>query len=289
MPIGSRSKFFFSIVLTSFATASYSQLPQSTGLEKAKQTLSATWKCSFGKSGVFIDIDQNKKVSGVGFEIMDAFARHVLNVYKIKAEIIYDEPTGTTTELLDKIKSSADGTFGVYFIAPSPEREKRYALTHPLFTLPVYLATFTKIPELVTKEDVQKLGGYNAYVYKDSYYDVEFTRIQKEYSIPLNIIRYESRLGYKDPEIINQLKKDSKSVTFVDVSHIRDLKKLGLDPQLHKALQFGIPRVLVVSDKNTWKKDFNDFLRSYTRSSEYKQMLIRIMGQAQYSTLDLPD
>jgi hypothetical protein len=276
-------KFYGLLLIISSAWKAKAQ-NHGTSFQDAKSKRKATWHCYYTSEKSFFDFDASRKPVGICVEIMSNYANYVKNKYGIVAVLEFEELRSNTEGNFNKIKQGGAGDFGIAFAYVTEQRKQRYILTRPLFSDITYFVTPNSVSEIKNDEEAAKINNFTSYCLKDSFIEQQFKRIENRYHLKFGY-KYLTESELTVDRMREILQKDPKSLIYVQAADLASVSKGKVKPQTHKVLQFNLPSAFLLSDKNSWRDDFDLFLSSYVKDEEYKRMLVKYLGLATYKTL----
>jgi len=255
-----------------------------TTYDQAMKTKKATLVCLYSETPGYITSVDGKAPVGVLPEIMNAFVKQQKATSGIDITLDYQsfKKDMPITEIFSTVTRSKDGVFGLVFIFMTEERKRTLNFSSPIFESPSFLLTKSNVPDLSSKKDAsEKLKGFTAYANQGNYYHDRFTDMKATLLPDLKIDFFKT---YSSTNITETVKKDNAMV-YVDISGLLYTMDKKVPFKNHKELQIATPSGLILSENNSWKKPFNQFLQSgFLKSDEFKKIIADNLG---YRTLNL--
>lgn len=263
-----------SLLLITFINAS-GQL-KGDSFAEAKKKGSANVVIAYVETPAYTYKDQNKILSGIPVELMEAFFQWIEKKEGVKVSYTVDSRNDQDfNKMLSEVKNAQQGVFGVGNIAITEARKKDF-----LFS-PNYLTTFTLFvshKDAPTLSAISTIGtdfkGMKAYVAKGTIWEKNMLDIKANHFPELNIV-YAPYNG-----LVDKVVADPKSFTNVSFNYFAVAVKNGMPVKRHQAADSEPIDVGVIMPKsNDWAPLLTEFINSgYLNSPEFRKTLHTHLG-----------
>ena len=218
-------------------------------------------------------------------DMFKEFQEFLKRKYQIEAEVNLTPPpawAATSEGLLRGMKSAPDATWHSKFYVLTTERTSNQNMTNAVLDLPCFLISSKDVPFIEAPEaTVQNLSGVTAFATKGSFSEKFLISLQQKYRVDFTI-----RHAATEDEIVNSI-RNPRSVVYATYNQVLKIVQHRIPFTNHSMFQSWNSGGFIMSDQNSWKKPFNEFLTSYTRSSKFKESILKHLGQPTYDLLDI--
>jgi ABC-type amino acid transport substrate-binding protein len=220
----------------------------------------------------FIYLDDDDKLIGVEYEVMESLKKYLKDRYAIDLEINWVN-AGSFENIYAQVKQTTlSGVFGWSYYSITPERKKEVKFTPPYMPDLNVLITNNSEPVFNTAQEfIGKLSEMKAYTMESTTMEDDIKSLQKNFYSSLQVITKND-----DYEILQKVSKDDKAFGYVPLSvYIVGLQK-GIKVKRQNILISRREGFAAVMPFNT---DWTVIMNEYFSTNEFKILSGKVVGK----------
>ncbi len=209
----------------------------------------------------FIYEDDKGNLTGIEYEIFQAFEGYLREEYNIDLKIRYQKSNSFIDVYYDIRDFDKSGSFGVSSFSITDERKKEVNFVSPYMPDISVLISSSDVPLVENKGDFTDVfSGLTAITIKGSTYESDLFRVRQEWGVDFKMDYINS-----NHNILETISNKEKAFGFVDLpiyliqlqkSPTTKVKRQNLLPIKREGYSFVIPK------NSDWREPFNQFVQS---------------------------
>lgn len=272
-------KTIFSSALMLITVSVLAQNYSGDSWSNVKASKAGTISLAYVETPSFVYKDKAGNLTGICVDIMNDFKEWVNTTKGVNLTTKFVGDGTSFKGMLEKTKTATGGVFGMGNITITEERKKEVKFSPSIITNNAILITQPSVPTLAKLEDISKtFADFTAYTAKGTLNEKRINDLKKYYP-GLKI-----QTTTTSQECLEKVFEDPKGFAYLDLAFYIEAVQLKKPVKRHpvgdkSAEQFGIAMPL----NSDWAPVMEEFFKAnggYTNSKEYKQILIKHLGES---------
>lgn len=281
---GKHTKHYFFILLAGWICSPANAQYTGDTYQKSKTSKKASLTYIYVNTPGFTAKGNDGRPQGLLIDLINAFHEHLK---REKGIIVTPKLVETKNNnfkmMLDEVKVSNGGVFGVAHTTITQARKKVYNFSLPFISNVPVLITHKDVPNLSAMSNIAKeFAGKTAFAIKGATHEKIILDIKKNYFPDLKIQNFGS-----DYEVVEGIGKSKNAFGSVDFAYYLNCIKEKMPVKRHAAGDGDSEEFGILMPKNSdWTSALNAFLAKYLQSSDHRKSLSTHLGQAALKLID---